>query len=87
MQEEADPLFAAQPAQERSERDQMVVVNPDDVVGPQERCKLGGKRLVDPPIAVEIGGPEIHEIEAIVEKRPKHAVCVTQIVIGEVLRR
>src|SRR6476661_1885557 len=55
----------------------MIVVDPHDVVGPQQRLKMSCEILVDAEIAAEVATGEFGEFEPIVEDRPQHTVCET----------
>ena len=41
MQEEADPIFVTQLAELSTQWDEMIVVNPDDIIGPRGFAKAG----------------------------------------------
>ncbi len=68
-------------AQFRGERDQVVVVRPDDVVGLQEIEQRIGEAGIDAAIAVEIGGLEFDEVETVVADRPEHLIGEADIIV------
>ena len=86
VQEIADAVPVAARAQRLGERDQVIVVHPDEVVGPQQLVELVGEMLVDAHVAGEIAAREFGLIEAIVQDRPQHpvgeAVVVFPVVVG-----
>ena len=59
VQEEADALRAAHRAQLGGQRDQVVVVHPDDVVLLQQRHQLAREELVHAPVAADEAGVEM----------------------------
>ena len=85
MQEKTDPVAAAPPAQRVGQREQVIVVDPDHVVGRQRLAQAIGQDLVDPAV----GGPglavEFGQLDPIVEQRPEHAVGKS-IVIPVIIR-
>ena len=74
VQKKAHPVADAEPTQFLAERNQMVIMDPDDVVGPQHAGQLSGKVRVDAPIAGVIPALEVDEIDAVVKKRPERGV-------------
>ena len=87
MQEESDGLGPVQLAQLFGKRDQMIVVNPDDILWQQHRSQGARKHPVDAQIAGEITSRELDERAAAMEQRPEHAVGVPDIVFVEILPR
>ncbi|MNZ96173.1 hypothetical protein D3C78_1153550 [compost metagenome] len=86
VQEEADAVVVAACAQRLGKRDQVVVVDPEDVVGFEERAEAFGEEFVDPLVAAEIGLVELGEIDPVVQDRPQHAVGEAVVVLLEILR-
>lgn len=86
VQEEADRIRAAHRAQLGGERNQLVVVHPDDVVGPQQRAQLAREQLVHAPVTVGEASIELREVEPIVKHRPQHVVRVAEVVSVVILR-
>ncbi len=84
VQEKADRVGDTRVTQLRRERDQVVVVHPDDVIGLQERCQPGRKGGIDAPIALEVFRVVPDEIQQVVADRPEHLVAVTVVVLLEV---
>ena len=80
MQVEADAVLHAQHAQLDRQRDQVVVVDPDDVVGPQHRLQQRGEAPVHTDVLLEIARFELRKVEAVVEHGPQHGIGVAQIV-------
>ena len=87
MQEKADRLGPVQLAQLFGKRDQMIVVDPDEVLRQQHRRQGARKHSVDAQISGEITPRELDERAAAMEQRPEHAVGVPDIVFVEILPR
>ena len=79
VQEEADPVSAAQRAQLRGQRDQVVVVHPDDVVVAQQRLELAGEDLVHAPVTRDVARVEIGQVQPVMKHRPQHAVRIAHV--------
>ena len=80
VQEEAHALPAAQRTQFGRQRDQVVVVDPHQVVGRQQRRQPLREQAVDAAVAVDVAAVEVGQVEPVVEHRPQHAVGVAQVV-------
>ncbi len=80
VQEKADGVLGAEPAQLGGEGKQVVVMHPDQVVGAQKRAQLFRQAAVDPDIALEKTRLELCQVQAIVKDRPQHRVAVAQVV-------
>jgi hypothetical protein len=76
VQEKADALATAQAAQLLAERDQVIIVHPDDVVGPEQGRQPLGELPVDALIRVEGAPLEDREIDPVVEQRPEDLVRI-----------
>ena len=74
VQEEPDPAVDPAFAQQRCQRDQVVVVDPDDVVRAQPRRQLVGEQRVDPAVALAGGAVVVDQVQAEVQQRPQRAV-------------
>ena len=70
MQVEADAVLHTEHTQLDRQRDQVVVVHPDDVVGPQHRLQQGGEAPVHADVLLEISRVELRKIQAVVKHRP-----------------
>jgi len=79
VQEKADALRAAQRAQLGRQRDQVVVVHPDHVIGLEQRQQLAREHLVHAPVALDVAGVEVGQVQAVVEDRPEHAVGIADV--------
>ena len=77
VDEEPDLVVMPAIAQRLGERHEMIVVDPDDVVGPQQLFKMTGEILVDAYIAAEVATCEFGEIEPIMQNWPQHTVRKT----------
>ena len=80
MQEEADAGFDAAAAQLGGERDQVIVVDPDQVRRRDHLRQVVGDHGVDAPVALDEGRLVVEQAEAIVERRPQHLVGISEIV-------
>src|SRR4029077_3633847 len=74
MEEEADPVLVAKLAQRLGERYQVIVMNPDQIVGLDQLMQLPGEGVVDPQVSAEIAMSEFGALELIMQDRPQHAV-------------
>ena len=77
VDEKADLVVVAAIAQRLGQRNQMIVVHPDHVVGPQQFFKMRGEILVDAEITAEVAAREFGKIEPVMQDRPQHAVGET----------
>ena len=80
MQEKTDPVGVASPPQCVRDRDQVIVVDPDEIVTLDDFLKLGRKVIVDPEIPAEVPERKLGEVEPIVQYRPQHPIGETVIV-------
>ena len=92
VEEEPDPVGEAQLAQIGGERDEMVVVDPDHVVRPDELGEPPGEELVDAEIAGGVAPIEAGEVEPVVAHRPerpvgKAVVEILEVALGEIRNR
>src|SRR5690606_17797641 len=71
MQEEADAVGNAEIAQFCSQRDEMVVVNPDEVIRLDHRQEMLCKQAIDPEISRHVLARVINKIKPIVAERPE----------------
>ena len=85
VQEEAYPVAAAHLAQLPRQRDQVVVVHPDDVVGPDQRAHRLGETAVHPLIALAERAFIVGQVDTVVKQRPQHGVSVAVVVFLDVL--
>src|SRR5208282_5227605 len=65
----------------------MIIMHPDDVVGPQELVDLAGKVLVHPEIGGRVGFRKIGEVEAIMTNRPQRPVGEAAIILFDIAAR
>ena len=70
VNEETDFVAVTTIAQRFRQRNKMVVVHPNHVVGLQQCFEMTGEILVYPEIAAEIASREFGEIEPIMQDRP-----------------
>ena len=79
VQEEADAVAHAERAQRLAEGDQVIVVHPDQVVGPQQRLQRLGEAAVDRDVAVVVLAMEVQQAEPEMQQRPQRAVGEVQV--------
>src|SRR5689334_7218405 len=82
MQEEPDWVLDTAAAQRLGQRNEMIIVNPDRVVGPKERLELAREALVDVDIALVKTGVELGKVEAVVEDRPDDGVRISEVILS-----
>jgi hypothetical protein len=80
MKEEADAVGMAATAQRVRDRDQVIVMDPDEVVGLDDLFELVGEKIVHPHVSGEITPRELGEIEPKMQDRPQHSVGETVVV-------
>jgi hypothetical protein len=74
VQEVADAVAMAAIAQHLGERNEMIVVHPDHIVGLEEIVQLIGEMRIDAAVTAEIAARELGKIEPIMQDRPQHPV-------------
>jgi hypothetical protein len=87
MQEKPDAVRDAFGAQRFGERDQMIVVDPDDVVGLEQLDEAMREPCVDAPIAGVFVAFVLSEVVAVVEDRPQRRVREAAVILVVVLAR
>ena len=75
------PLLAQQPAQ----RDHVVIVHPDEVVGRDVRRDLLAEDAVHPLVAALIVALELGQIEPVVEQRPQRRIGIAVVIFLDLL--
>jgi hypothetical protein len=81
MQEKADGVGHTQIAQAASERQQVIVVHPDDVVRANHRDEASRKRFVDAQIPRVVLALEVREIVPVVERRPQRGIGKAAVIL------
>src|SRR5262249_40397645 len=69
------------------DRDQVIVVNPDQIIILDDLFELGGEMIVDPEIAAEVAARKLCQVQPIMENRPQHPIGETVIVFLELVLR
>ena len=88
VQEETDRALHAELAQPAAERNQVIVVHPDDVARLEQRRELLRERAIHVLVGFVLLGRVAHAFEEVVEQRPQHFVRVAVVVQLELrLRR
>ncbi len=80
VKEEADRIVEAPRPQLARQGDQVIVVDPDHVVGLEQLRQMVREERVDPQVAREVRSAELGEVDAVVEDRPEHTVGETGVV-------
>ena len=84
VQEESDAVLDAEAAKLGGERNQVIVLNPDDVVGLQLRGEHAGEERIDAEIAGDVLVLEVGEIEPVVKQRPEGAIGEAGVVFVDI---
>ena len=74
VQEKAYPIGKTAFAQLVRDRDEVIIVHPNYVIGLHDFGELGGEMPVDSEIAAEVATRELGQVDAVVQDRPQHAV-------------
>ncbi len=80
MKEKADPVGVAAAAQRVRDRDEVIVMDPDEVIGFDDLSELGCEMIVHSHVSGEIAARELGEIEPEMQDRPKHPVSEAVVV-------
>ena len=70
MQEKADAVLVTAPPQLMPEGNEVIIVDPDDIIRSNELRQLAGKMGVHSHIARQVAAGKLGEIEAIVQDWP-----------------
>src|ERR1700744_2312272 len=87
MQEEADPVRHALGTQRFGERDQVIVMSPDDVVRREQLDQLVREPCIDAPVTGVLFALITREIVAVVKDWPERRIREAAIVLVIVLAR
>src|ERR1700683_1957430 len=87
MKEETDPIDVAAASQRVRDRNQVVVVDPDHVIGYDYLFELGGKMIIVPHVSGEIPPRKLGEVKPEMQDRPQHPVGETVIILVVILLR
>ena len=69
-----DPVRVPALAQRRGEGDQVIVVDPNNVVGPKQPVQRAFEVVIDAEITAQIAAREFGEVEPTMQDRSQHAV-------------
>ena len=84
MQEESDRIRHPGPTQFARERNQVVIMDPDDVVIPEQGQKLPREQSTDAPIRIFEASLETEEPEHVVAQRPQADIAVAVVIVVEI---
>src|SRR6202030_2548018 len=87
MHKKADPVDAAEFAQDSRHGNEMIVVHPNDVIRAQHLVKLPSELLVHPEIGCGVAFRKIGEIETIMTNRPQRLVGEAMVILLDVAPR
>ena len=87
MQEEADTVLDAERAQSFGERDQMIIMHPDEIVRLQQFGERLGVSPVDGKVAGEILAVEFEQSRLEMQQRPEHRIGEADIKLPVVVLR
>ncbi len=65
----------------------MVVVDPYDIVLPEQRAQTIGEHAIDPQVAAGVGAGIFLQVDAVVKDRPEHAVGEAVVIFLDVVLR
>src|SRR5688572_24891825 len=85
VQKESNRYSDAELAQSRAQRNQVIVVNPDEIVGPQQGQKLARKLSVDVLVCIALLRTKAELAGHVVKYRPQGAIRETVVVALEFL--
>jgi hypothetical protein len=74
VQEEPNAILVTALPQFMSKWDEVIVVNPDEIIGLNEPRQLAGKMRIDPEVSGEIAAREFREVESVVENGPQDSI-------------
>jgi hypothetical protein len=80
MQEESDPVGMPTPPQGVGDRDQVIVVDPDEIVILDDLFEFGREMKVDAEISAEVTPRKLGKIQPIMQNWPQHPIGETVIV-------
>src|SRR5689334_10935683 len=66
MKKKADAILVAALAEGLCERHQVVIMNPDDILGPDHTVKLAREVIIDTQIAAQITARELGKVDTVV---------------------
>ena len=70
MQEKSDPVAAPTAAQRVRNGDQVVVMDPDQIIVIDDFLELGREMLIDPGISAEIPAREFGQVQPVMQDWP-----------------
>ena len=70
MQEKADPVAMPTAAQRVRDGDQVVVMDPDQIIVRDDLFELGREVIIDPEISAKIPARELGEVQPIMQDWP-----------------
>ncbi len=79
VQEETDALGHAQGAQPASERDQVIVVHPDQIIRAQQSCGVFGESLVDLQVGRVVLFGVVQDLQEVMAQRPQRTIAESQV--------
>ena len=74
MQEKPDPIGMASPPQRVRNRDEVIVVDPDQIIIFDDFLEFCRKMIIDPEIPAEIPKRKLGKVKPIMQYRPQHPI-------------
>src|SRR3546814_17000574 len=87
VEEEPHPVGQSLLAQQPAERDHVVIVYPDEIIGINMRRDDPREGFVDALVPALEGALELGQVEAVMEQRPQGAVGITVVIFLDILLR
>ncbi len=87
VQEETDAVLEPARAQPLAQWDEMVIVDPDGIVGLDQRRNLVGKAFVDALVALARLAFVLREVEAVMEQRPQRRIGIAVVIFVDIALR
>src|SRR5262249_14227493 len=87
VKKKANPLAGPKRAELRGERHQMIIMHPDEVIGPANGSERSCKGAVEALVTLSIRRLEVDQVQPIMAGRPEHLISKTQIIFVVILLR
>src|SRR5215813_907219 len=87
MQEKSDPAGAPSPPQGVRDGNQVIVMDPDEIVVLNNFFELCRKMIIDPKISTEIPQRKLGEVQPIMQNRPQHTISEAIVIFLVVVLR
>ena len=85
VQEKPDPVAVTTAAQGVRNGDQVVVMDPDQIIILDDFLELGRETIIDPEISAEIPGREPSEVQPVMQDWPQYPICKAAVIFLKIL--